>query len=245
MSRVTRKVPTFSPLYQQIKEHMINSLEAGEWRPGEMIPSEAELAVRFQVSQGTVRKAIDELAQENFLIRRQGKGTFVATHEDPRSFYRFLRLMPDRGEAKQAKSVPITCEMVPASEDVCHVLQVALGASVLHITRLLTFDAVSVVYDDIFLDAALFPGLELKALQTSNSSLYSFFEAGFDVQMIRAEERLRAVAATAASAQALSVPVGSPLLLVERVAFTYGDRPVEWRRGFYLTENHHYLNLLG
>lgn len=74
--------PTFSPLYQQIKALITQSLVAGEWKPGEIIPSEMELAARFKVSQGTVRKAIDELAAENLVVRRQGKGTFVATHND-------------------------------------------------------------------------------------------------------------------------------------------------------------------
>src|SRR5204862_8254338 len=74
--------PAFSPLYQQIKALMTQRLQAGEWRPGEAIPSELELAARFKVSQGTVRKAIDELAAENLLVRRQGKGTFVATHAE-------------------------------------------------------------------------------------------------------------------------------------------------------------------
>lgn len=67
--------PTFSPLYQQIKGLITQSLQSGEWKPGEMIPSEVELANRFKVSQGTVRKAIDELAAENLAVRRQGKGT--------------------------------------------------------------------------------------------------------------------------------------------------------------------------
>src|SRR5215216_2773816 len=86
--------PAFSPLYQQIKALITRSLQAGEWRPGEAIPSEIELAARFKVSQGTVRKAIDELAAENLLVRRQGKGTFVATHAEEHVQYRFLRLMP-------------------------------------------------------------------------------------------------------------------------------------------------------
>jgi GntR family transcriptional regulator len=90
--------PTFSPLYRQIKDFLIRSLEEGEWGPGDGIPSEGELAARFNVSQGTVRKAIDEMAAENLLVRRQGKGTFVATHSDPRSFYRFLRLVPQISE---------------------------------------------------------------------------------------------------------------------------------------------------
>ncbi len=72
--------PAFSPLYQQIKALITRSLQSGEWRPGEAIPSEMELAARYRVSQGTVRKAIDELAVENRVVRRQGKGTFVATH---------------------------------------------------------------------------------------------------------------------------------------------------------------------
>ncbi|HXM81598.1 MAG TPA: GntR family transcriptional regulator, partial [Burkholderiales bacterium] len=78
MNRVS--VPSFSPLYRQIKDLLLESLRSGEWRPGEAIPSEIELAARFRVSQGTVRKAVDELAAENLLVRRQGKGTFVATH---------------------------------------------------------------------------------------------------------------------------------------------------------------------
>ena len=72
--------PTFSPLYQQIKALIMQSLQTGEWKPGEMIPSEMDLAARYKVSQGTVRKAIDELAAENLVARRQGKGTFVTTH---------------------------------------------------------------------------------------------------------------------------------------------------------------------
>ena len=74
--------PSFRPLYEQIKILLTQSLIAGEWRPGESIPSEIELASRFRVSQGTVRKAIDELAADNILVRRQGTGTFVATHAE-------------------------------------------------------------------------------------------------------------------------------------------------------------------
>ena len=69
--------PTFSPLYQQIKSLIMQSLQSGEWKPGELIPSEVELAFRYKVSQGTVRKAIDELSAENLVVRRQGKGTLL------------------------------------------------------------------------------------------------------------------------------------------------------------------------
>jgi GntR family transcriptional regulator len=237
--------PTFSPLYRQIKDLLIRSLEAGEWGPGDAIPSEGELAVRFNVSQGTVRKAIDEMAAENLLVRRQGKGTFVATHDDPRSFYRFLRLVPDDGKAAHAVSVPLSCESGMATPEVAAVLGIRAGDPVIHVERILRFDGEAVVFDRIDLVGDLFAGLSLESLSGGERSLYSQFESDYGVRMINAEERLRAVAADERSAGLLGVAPGAPLLLVERIAFTYGNKPVEWRRGLYCTNRHHYRNDLG
>lgn len=237
--------PTFSPLYRQIKDFLIASLERGEWGPGDAIPSEGELAQRFNVSQGTVRKAIDEMAAENMLVRRQGKGTFVSTHSDPRSFYRFLRLLPDDGVAVPSVSDPFYCEHIAASPEVAHALGLAPGAPVVHVKRLLRFAGASVVFDQIYLLGELFDALTLDDLRGGERSLYSLFESDFGVRMISAEEHLRAVAADAESAQMLGVTPGEPLLLVERTAYTYGNKPVEWRRGLYCTRNHYYRNDLG
>lgn len=237
--------PTFSPLYRQIKDFLIRSLEEGEWGPGDAIPSEGELAVRFNVSQGTVRKAIDEMAAENMLVRRQGKGTFVSTHTDPRSAYRFLRLMPDDGNVTQAVSDPFSCEHIPASSEVADALGLAVGDAVICVKRVLRFDGQPVVFDHIFLAVELFDGLTLEGLRRGERSLYSLFESEFGVRMIHAEEHLRAVAADVESAVLLGVKEGHPLLLVERTAYTYGNKPVEWRRGLYSTHRHYYRNELG
>jgi GntR family transcriptional regulator len=244
-SAMRSTAPTFSPLYRQIKDFLIASLEQGEWGPGDAIPSEGELAQRFNVSQGTVRKAIDEMAAENLLVRRQGKGTFVATHSDPRSFYRFLRLLPDDGVAVQSVSKPFLCEKIPATPEVAKVLGLRAGDPVIYVKRLLSFAGQTVVFDQIYLVGDLFSGLTLDALRAGERSLYSLFESDFGVRMINAEERLRAVAADAESAAYLGVDAGSPLLLVERTAYTYGNKPVEWRRGLYCTERHFYRNDLG
>ena len=125
--------PSFSPLYQQIKALILQSLQAGEWKPGEPIPSEIELAARYRVSQGTVRKAIDELAAENLVVRRQGKGTFVATHAEQHVQYRFLKLMPDNGDRAEegpAERTVLECRRTRANADVARVLalQGLLGA---------------------------------------------------------------------------------------------------------------------
>lgn len=236
--------PTFSPLYRQIKELIMRHLESGEWGPGDSIPSESELAARFGVSQGTVRKAIDEMAAENLLVRQQGKGTFVATHKDPGSYFRFLRLIPNQGDLQVSQSVPLECWRAKAGADVARTLALETGAPITILRRLLKLGDEPVVFDEIYLPSELFPDLSLEVLR-SGESLYSLFETRYGVRMIRADERLRAVSADRVSAELLKVAEGSPLLLVERVTFTYGHKPVEWRRGFYSTRNYHYHNELG
>ncbi|MBV6476508.1 MAG: GntR family transcriptional regulator [Rhodocyclaceae bacterium] len=236
--------PTFSPLYRQIKNLILQGLASGEWRPGEAIPSEAELAVRFNVSQGTVRKAIDEMAAENLVVRKQGKGTFVASHNDPRAFFRFLRVVPDKGGVAVPQSVPLECWRAKAGQEAARILDIPLGASINIVRRLLKFDGKPVVLDEIYLPGDVFQGLTLEILQNNQDSLYTLFETRFGVRMIRAEERIRAVAADRASAEPLQVDEGSPLLSVERVTYTYADKPVEWRRGLYSTAEHYYLNEL-
>lgn len=237
--------PTFSPLYRQIKSLIMQGLESGEWRPGESIPSEIDLAARYNVSQGTVRKAIDEMAAENLLVRKQGKGTFVASHQDPRSFFRFLRLVPNSGDITPPQSVPLDCWRARAGQEASRVLGIEPGAPIIIVRRVLKFSGKPVVLDEIYLPGDLFQGLSLEVLQSYNGSIYSLFESRYGVRMIRAEERLRAVAADRQSADTLGVLEGSPLLSVERVTYTYGDRAVEWRRGLYSTAEHFYLNELG
>jgi len=236
--------PAFSPLYQQIKALILRSLQHAEWRPGEAIPSEIELAARFRVSQGTVRKAIDELAAENLLLRRQGKGTFVTTHAEERVQFRFLRLMPDSAEAVAMTRHLIDCSRQRAPADVARALRLRVSEPVVRVRRLLSFRNTPVVFDDIWLPAALFKGLTAQRLEANRGPMYGLFEAEFGVRMIRAEEKIRAVAADPAAAQLLALAPGAPLLSVERLSMTYGDKPVELRRGLYNTASHHYRNEL-
>ena len=245
--------PAFSPLYQQIKALITRSMQTGEWKPGEAIASEMDIAARYKVSQGTVRKAIDELAAENLLVRRQGKGTFVATHAEQRVQYRFLRLLPDpeaRAELRGDPQEPPTerrfldCKRVRVPADVARALDLKVGEPVVQVRRLLLFGGRPVVLDEIWLHGGLFKGLTAERLSEYRGPLYALFETEFGVRMIRAEEKLRAVAAGAAEAALLNVPEGAPLLSVERRALTYGDRPVELRRGLYETSAHFYRNEL-
>ena len=155
---VAGSAPAFSPLYQQIKALVLQSLQSGEWKPGEPIPSEFELAARYKVSQGTVRKAIDELAQDNLLIRRQGKGTFVATHAEQQVQYRFLKLKPDHGDLISqgpAQRLIIDCKRTRANNDVAKALRLRVGEAVLQLRRVLSFGDVPTILEDIWLPGGL------------------------------------------------------------------------------------------
>ena len=239
--------PAFSPLYQQIKGLILQSLQQGEWKPGESIPSEMELAARFRVSQGTVRKAIDELAAENLVMRRQGKGTFVATHAEQHVQYRFLKLMPDTGDVRvegPAQRRVADCRRVRATADIARALALRSGDPVVQARRILSFAGVPTILEDIWLPGQAFKGLTADQLANYQGPTYAMFELDFGVRMVRAEEKIRAVLPDAEQAELLQVSTSTPLLSVERIAFTYNDVPMELRRGLYRTDTHHYRNEL-
>jgi GntR family transcriptional regulator len=244
---VVGATPAFSPLYQQIKSLIMQSLHRGEWKPGEAIPSEMELAVRFRVSQGTVRKAIDELAAENLVVRRQGKGTFVATHSETQVQYRFLKLLPDSGDLNSegpAERRVIDCKRQRASNEVARALSLHPGDAVLQVRRVLSFGGVPTILEDLWLPGGPFKGLTAERLSDYRGPMYALFETEFGVRMVRAQEKIRAVLPDAAQSTLLEVAVATPLLSVERVAFTYNGIPMELRRGLYRTDTHHYRNEL-
>ena len=237
--------PSFQPLYLQIKALLERSLDAGEWRPGDAIPSEMALAQRFGVAQGTVRKAIDALAADNLVVRRQGKGTFVATHtEEQSSMFRFLRIRRNDGRDEHPASRLLDVRRGKASAETARLLDLKSGDPVILLRRVLEYSGEPVILDEITLPAALFKGLTKARAEAYRGSMYSFFETEFGVRMLKAQERIRAIAADAASARLLKVRPGDPLLSVDRTTYTYGDRPVEWRRGLCATRHHHYLNEL-
>jgi len=196
---------------------------------------------------GTVRKAIDELSAENLVVRRQGKGTFVATHAEQGVQYRFLKLVPDNGsvesEGPAARTI-IDCKRNRASADVARALGLRTGDAVLQVRRVLAFAGVPTILEDIWLPGSPFKGLTAERLASYQGPMYALFETEFGVRMVRANESIRAVNPDAEQARLLGVSSQTPLLSVERVAYTYNDAPMELRRGLYRTDTHHYRNVL-
>ncbi|MFL3024163.1 MAG: GntR family transcriptional regulator [Methylophilaceae bacterium] len=228
------------PLYAQVKKRITESLVRGEWTPGQVIPSEIELAHIYDVSQGTVRKAIDELTAESILIRRQGKGTFVATHNEENVQLRFLRLTSSMGIKEKLDNQLVSFSKEKASNQLAKTLNINSAATVISLKRVLTFNDKPLILDVIKIPAASFRGLTAERVVEKKGSMYRMYETDFGIRMLHADEKIKAVSANYEAASLLGVKEHSPLLSVERVSFTYDDQPIEWRLGLCITDNHYY-----
>jgi len=241
--KLVADTPAFRPLYRQIKTLITQGLVSGEWRPGQPIPSEVELASRYSVSQGTVRKAVSELAEERVLVRQQGKGTFVASHAGERSQFPFLRITPDAGALQELSAQLVDLQRVrdPAS---ARVLGLSPGSSMFVLTRILELNGKPACYEEVRLPGPRFKGLTRAVIEQHECMLYSMYETRFGVRMLHAEECVRAVPAPCEVADALNVPAGMPMLQIERIAYTYAREPAELRRCYCDTREHHYRSAI-
>lgn len=236
--------PDFRPLYAQVQDLLIERLASGHWRPGDLLPAEPRLAKEFGVSQGTVRKALDRLADRNLLVRRQGKGTYVASYTPERALFHFFNLVGDDGD----RQLPLSRLLSRRCGLAGRIEQTRLGLSggdkVVRIVRVRSLQARPVLSERITVPRELFPGLDTLPEAALPNTLYALYESEYGVSVMRAEERLKAVSADADDAEHLGVPVGSALLEVDRVARGHDQRAVEWRVSRCATTRHHYLSLL-
>ncbi len=229
----------FRPLYQQIRDVLVQRIADGRLQPGEMLPSEMQLASELGVSQGTVRKALDAMTAERLLVRRQGRGTFVAEHDETRILFQFFKLVPDDGARSFPDSEVLSVTAAEADEAERERLALDDGATVVRIRRLRRLAGVPVIVEDIVVPEAMVEGLA--AMEPPNN-LYGLYAGRFGVTIGRAQERLKAVALTAADAALLGVPAGTPALEIDRLAIALDDRRAEWRLSRCLTEHVHYLS---
>ena len=230
------------PLYVQIKELLVARVTKGEWAPGDIIPSEMQLARELNVSQGTVRKAVTELVENNVLLRRQGRGTFVATHDYNRALFHFFHIVSNSGVKVLPECKTLSCRRRRASRLEASILNLSSRAPVVCIERVRNLENQPTILETIVLPAELFGDLGKSKAYSLPNALYQLYETQFGITIHRAEEQLRAVAATDHDAMFLDVEVGSPLLEIERIALTLDGTPAELRVSRCETSKHHYQN---
>ena len=230
----------FRPLYRQVRDVLVKRIADGVWQTGQLLPSEPEIAQDLGVSAGTVRKALDEMTAENLVVRRQGRGTFVARHDDARILFQFFKLTPDSGarEFPESRVLAMTAVTDPQA---AALLDLKPRARLVRIDRARSLSGETCVVERIFLPGALFPGIEKQDLP---NNLYEYYATEFGVTIGRASERLKAVRADAEEARILGVAEGDPLLQIDRVAFALDERRAEWRVWLCRTDSVHYLSEL-
>jgi GntR family transcriptional regulator len=226
----TAKPLSFRPLYRQVRDLLVQRFADGVWRGGEVLPAEPEIAADLGVSQGTVRKALDEMAVENLLIRRQGRGTYVARYDEDRILFQFFKLVPDTSARVFPESKILDVDVELADAPAVAVLGLRAGARVVRIRRLRSLAGQVCIFEAIRLPKALFPGIEKRDLP---NNLYELYRAEFGVTIVNATEKLKAVRAPRQVARHLAI---------DRAAIAIDGRAVEWRVSLCLTETTHYFS---
>jgi GntR family transcriptional regulator len=232
------------PLYLKIKDLITKRIADGDWGPGTMLPSELKLAEELDVSAGTVRKALNELTAENLLQRRQGKGTFVASHSPHRSLFHFFKMETPDGERAPATSQLLSSTKRRANKNECEKLELTSQSWVLEINRIRTLGGAPCILERIIVPAKLFPNLVEPEVGELPNELYTVYEKRYGITIYRAQEKLRAKAATENQAELLNLEAGAPVLEIDRVALTLKGQPVEWRVSLSDTRHCHYASEL-
>jgi len=232
-------------LHAEVKRRIIGSLSEGRWKHGEAIPSEEALARRYKVSIGTVRHAVSELVAENVLVRRQGSGTYVASHTRDYMLSVFFWIVDEKGRKELPRVEVLSYRRARADAGTAARLGLQRGAPVIRVRALQRIGGRPMMVDDIRMPQALFPALDEPTFRGREGTVYGFFQERFGITVVRVVERLQARAASAAVGAALGLAAGAPVLRIERTAYTYGDAPVETRVRYVNTARLAYLSQLG
>ena len=203
------------PLYRVVKRSLLSAIESGTCPPGETLPSETEIASAMGVSIGTLRRAVDELAAEHTLVRRQGRGTFVATHGTDRFLFQFFHVERADGFREAPLVDLVSFERTRADDEPAEALRLRPGEPVIQIENRLRLQGSAVIYDRLTLPSTLFKGLTEKRFRERPGTIYQLYQSDFGITVLRAKERARAAAADRNAVRVLSLSLGQPVIQVQ------------------------------
>lgn len=221
-----------TPTHVRIRNDLLHEIESGAFVGDARLPGEVELAERYGVTRMTVRQALAALVNEGMLVRRQGVGTFVAQNAAKRrNMSRLTGFTEDMlGDGREVQTRLLMQQIEPPSDELAAALQLARGAHVVHVARLRVVDGHPMIVQRSWVPYDRCPGLWNESLV--NDSLYATLRERYGIQLRRADQRIGAEAAGDELAGLLELPLGAPLLRVERVTFDAGNVPVEFARSW-------------
>lgn len=230
MNAIVRKSPL--PRYYQLKEIMREKIRSGEWKPGDLIPSERELGEQYGISRMTARQAITELVNEGLFYREQGKGTFVSRHKITQQLINLTGFTEDmKARGQRAGSRVISAQMIPADDDLAERLRVKPGVPVFRLQRLRLADDEPLAIE---ISNLSFIGCErLLAEDLEKNSLYRLLEDKYGLPLLEAEQELEAGLVGVEESELLAVPAGSAALFIRRTTYTERDQPIEYAKSIY------------
>jgi len=216
------------PYYYQLEGFLREQIQHGTWKPGEKIPSEAELCAAFDVSRTVVRQALNELVQEGVLYRRKGKGTFVSEPKIRESLVQHLTGFYEDTVALGLKPSTKVLEqkVIPAAPKIADALGLEEGDPVIMIDRLRFVDGEPILLVITYVPYRLCP--ELVNEDVSTQSLYAILEKKYGLELIYGRRTLEAVAATKEEAELLQIEEGDPIVLLRSISYLKDGGPIEY-----------------
>ncbi len=216
------------PLYQQLKDVIKLQVNDKIWKFEELIPSENELSAIYDVSVGTVKKALSVLVEEGVLYRRQGRGTYVSRPNFRNSFIRFFRYGVKHGDQNQIPtSKVISSGTIKPEKRTRDVLGLNKNEYVIDIERIRYLENIPLMVEHLYLPKKIFKGFN--KIDISHQLLYPIYDEKYNTPIIWADEYLWPGIVEKQTAAHLEIQVGDPVICIERIAFTNGDQPVEYR----------------
>jgi len=228
----------FQPLYKQVYDLLVARLVDNHWKPSEPLPSEHALAAELGVSQGTVRKALNQMVAEQLLERRQGKGTYVAEHTQESSLFRFFRFKEPGGDNLIPETSVISINSRIANDREIDALDLSEGERVSEVVRVRSLNGKATILEHVIQPLSVFPDID-KEPELPNS-LYSLYQEKYGISIVGVKEELRAAQLNAEQAKLLGLPEKNAVLMVERSSINIDGRVVEWSQAFCSTEKYVY-----
>ena len=233
------------PLYKSIKLEVTRALSGGEIKTGMALPTEKQLSERYGVSVGTVRRALSDLVAEKILIRQQGRGTFLAPFDSARMLNSFWHIVGKDGVREVPIVQTLRFEKTTANPHTAERLGIQPGAPIYWIVNLMLMGGNPMLVDGLHIPQAVFPGLTRAQFVGRNATIYDLYRDEFGISVVKTRDQLTSVAADRETAKKLGLALGTPLLEIVRVAYTFNERPVELRRSLLFTEKYEFVDVTG
>src|SRR5258708_15920950 len=231
------------PLYESVESALAAGIADGTMPPETQLPPEEGLVDRFKVSRMTVRKAIQNLVERGLVEVRRGKGTFVVQPKITQELTELTGFVEDMQALGRTPTARLLDKrIVAADEAVAHHLALPPGAMVVRIQRVRLADGVAMSFDETYLPREI--GEKVADNDLEAEPVFALLEDKYDTPLVEAEYKLEAAAADPVAAQALQVPAGSPILLIERTSYTAANRPVDYERLHYRADLIHFVTRL-